>query len=471
MKLTTARLAVTALALLSLTGCPKGGDGHEGHDHDEHGHEGEHEEDGGAHGNGGHDGHDHGPPGESSETVVLTREQLDAAGVKVTTAGVGSAAATLRLTAVVGPNLDAQLHVTPKIPGVVRSIERQLGQSVSRGDVLCTLDSVELGEAVAEWIKARTLLAAQRKVLEQETALLGRQVELARTILQREESLRSREIGTVRTYYEAEQKLAEAQLERDRRVLELGATVEQLEVGVAAARARLEVFGLTSQELAELEQEGARVGADMGRVLVRAAAPGIVVDRHITLGELVETSDVLFEIHDISRVWVEARVFEKDLRLVRTGQKACVKLDALPGSCFDARVALVGAALDRESRAAVVRIEVENPRDTDVWHEPFPIRPGMFGSVELILEEREAAVVLDESAVVHEGPSTYVFVREAETEKGVTFKRREVTVRDAGAGRVEVTSGLEAGAVVATSGLFTLKSVARQGELGGGHSH
>lgn len=444
-----ARLALTALALLPLAGCP--GDGHEDHDHD-------------------HD-HGHAPAGESSDTVRLTRAQVEASGVRVTAAGVGSAAAMLRLTAVVGPDLDAQLHVTPKVPGVVRSVEKQLGQRVARGDVLCTLDSVELGEAVAEWIKVRTLLAAQRKVLEQETALLGRQVELARTVLEREESLRSREIGTVRTYYQAEQGLAQAQLERDRRLLELGATLEQLEVGVAAARSRLEVLGLSDEELAELSKEGARVGADMGRVLVRAAAPGIVVQRHVTLGELVETSDVLFEVQDLSRVWVEARVFEKDLRHVRTGQKACVKLDALPGACFDARVALVGAALDRQSRAAVVRVEVENPDAAGPWPEPFPIRPGMFGSVELVLEERQAAIVLDESAVVHEGASTWVFVREAEDAEGVTFRRREVQVRDAGLGRVEVLSGIEPGAAVATSGLFTLKSVARRGELGGGHSH
>lgn len=472
MKLTTARLTLSALALLSLAGCPqKGGDVHEGHDHDEHGQEEEAHEEEGGHDENGHGGHDHGPPGESSETVKLTREQIDASGVRVTTASVGSAAATLCLTAVVAPNRDAELHVTPKVPGVVRSIRKQLGDAVARGDVVCELESVELGQAAAEWVKARTLLDAQRNVLTQEEALLGRRVELARTILTREEQLRSQEIGTVRTYYEAEQKLAETQLERDRRLLELRATVRQLEVEVAASRSRLKILGMSDEDAAGLTGGDDTLGDDLGRILVRAAAPGVVVDRHVTLGELVETKDVLFEVHDLSRVWIEARVFEKDLRFVRTGQKACVKLDALPGACFDARVALVGTALDRESRAAVVRIEVENPKDTNVWHEPFPIRPGMFGSVELILEERMAAIVLVESAVVHEGALTYVFVREAEDEKGTTFRRHEVQIRDAGAGRVEVTSGIEPGEMVVTSGLFTLKSVARQGELGGGHSH
>lgn len=455
------------LAAALLVGCPgKRPDAHADHAPDEHGHEpGDHEEEEGG------QGHDHGPPGESSDEVTLTREQLDAAKITVATASVGSSAATLRLTAVVGPDLDAQLHVTPKVPGVVRSISKQLGDAVAKGDVLCELDSVELGQAVAEWVKERTLLEAQRAVLAQEEELLGRRVTLAKTLLEREETLRSQEIGTVRTFYEAQQKHAEALLERDRRLLELHAGVRQLEVAVAAARSRLEILGLDEADLARIEPGEESLGRDLARVQVRAAAPGVVVRRHATLGEYVDTSGKLFELQDLTRVWVEARVFEKDLRLVRTGQRVTVRLDAFPGVTFEGEVGLVETTLDRESRAVVVRVVLENPRAIGEWREPNPIRPGMFGSVDLVLEERAAAVVLDESAVVHEGSSTYVFVRESAGEKGVTFHRRQVEVRDAGAGRVEVTSGLKAGEVVATSGLFTLKSVARQGELGGGHSH
>jgi len=447
------RLGPLALLTLALSGCPG----------DEPGAHAERD-------------HDHGPPHLGSDhlgsgRVELSRAQLEAAGIEVTTAAAGSAAATLRLTAVVSPNLDAQLHVTPRVPGVVRSIRKQLGQPVARGEVLCELESVELGQAVAEWVKERTLLEAQRAVLAQEVTLLGRRVELAKTVLDREERLKSQEIGTVRAFYEAEQRYAEAQLERDRRLLEVRAGVRQLEVAVAAARSRLEILGLSDEDLADRKAGEENLGQDLARVLVRAASPGVVVDRHITLGELVETSDVLFELHDLSRVWVEARVFEKDLRLVRTGQRVSVTLDAFPDARFDAKVSLVGASLDRVSRAAVVRIEVENPKALAGWSEEFPIRPGMFGAAELVLEERAARVVLDESAIVHEGPSTFVFLRVGEDADGVTFERREVAVVDAGAGRVEVTRGLEPGAVVVTAGLFVLKSVARQGELGGGHSH
>ncbi len=464
------RFVLSALVLLALAGCPgkpkPAGDGHdhgaEGGGHEEEGHGGHEEE--------GHGGHDHGEHGESSDEVKLTKDQLASSGVKTETAGVGSVATTLPVTAVVTADLDAQVHVTPKVPGVVRAVRKQLGDKVATGDVLCEIDSVEVGQAAAEWVKARTLLESQRAILVQEETLLGRRVELAETILAREERLKSQEIGTVRAFYEAEQKLAEAKLDRDRRLLEVRAAVRQLEVEQAATRSRLSVMGLAKEDIERLAEDDGSLGSDLGRIRVRAAAAGLVAARHVTLGEFVEPADVLFEVHDMSRVWVEARVFEKDLRLVRTGQKACVKLEAFPGACFDGRVALIGASLDRESRAAVVRIELANP-SSDVWPEDFPIRPGMFGMVELILEERMAPVVLAETAIVHEGAQTFVFVREAEDAAGATFERHEVVIKDAGAGRVEVVSGLEAGAVVATSGLFTLKSVARQGELGGGHTH
>lgn len=463
------RLPLSALLVVLLAGCPgkKQGDGHgEGDGHD-HGAEKEgqgHEEEGG------HGGHEHGEHGESSETVKLTKEQIKSSEIETETAAVGSVAVTLAVTAVVAPDQDAQVHATPKVPGVIRSVRKQLGDKVVVGDLLCELESVELGQAAAEWVKTRTLLESQRTLLTQEEALLGRRVELAQTVLQREERLKSQEIGTVRTFYEAEQRLAEAQLDRDRRLLEVRAAVRQFEVELSAARSRLSAMGMGKDELDRLASDEAAVTTDIGRIAVRSSGKGIVAARHITLGEYVGPSDVLFEVHDLSRVWVEARVFEKDLRLVRTGQRALVQLDALPGTTFEAHVSLIGATLDRQSRAAVVRIELENPK-SEVWAEAFPIRPGMFGAVQLVIEERMAAVVLPEGAVVHEGPKTYVFVRISEDATTATFERHEVVTRDAGAGRVEVVSGLQAGEVVATTGLFTLKSVARQGELGGGHSH
>lgn len=437
-------LVVSALA---LAGCDRGG--HDDHDHDDHeapGHEDERGE--GAHEEG---------------VVRLTPEQLAAARITVSAVSSGVVSTVLRLTAVVAPNQDAQVHATPKVSGVVRAIHKRLGDAVVAGDALCDVESVELGQAASDYLKTKTMLEAQREILAQETRILDQSVELATTIHEREKQLREQQVSVARAFFEAERDLARARLERDRRLLEVGATVRQLEVELLAAHGRLRILGVPEAEIAEVSTSG---GAGVGVYTIRAAGPGVITARHVSQSEHVDTERTLFEVHDLARVWVLANVYEKDLRSVRTGQPACVKLDAFPGVCMDAVVTVVGFSLDPATRAATVRIELDDPR-VPGWPEPYPVRPGMFGAVELTVGSRQAPLTLPEAAVVHEGEEHHVFVRVDAT----TFRRQAVRVAEGAGGVVEVLEGLEAGDEVAVEGTFTLKSMARAEELGGGHAH
>lgn len=448
MKVSSGLCLVLALALaLAFAGCDRKQDGHDEHGH---GHE--------AHGQG-----EHGEEAHEEGVVRLTPEQLEAAKITVSPVSSGLVTTVLRLTAVVAPNQDAQVHATPKVSGVVRRIHKQLGDTVATGDALCDVESVELGQAASEYLKTKTMLEAQREILAQETRILDQSVELAVTIYEREKQLKEQQISVARAFFEAERDLARARLDRDRRLLEVGAAVRQLEVELLAGHERLRILGVPNEEI---EKVSANDGAGIGVYTIRAAGPGVITARHVTLSEHVDTEQTLFEIHDLSKVWVQANVYEKDLRSVRTGQTACVKLDAFPDVCMDAKVALVGFALDPSTRAATVRVELDDPR-VPGWPEPYPVRPGMFGTAELTVGSRQALLTLPEAAVVHEGKEHYVFVRVDAT----TFRRQPVHVSEGAGGIVEVTEGLKAGDEVAVEGTFTLKSMARAEELGGGHSH
>lgn len=448
-----------------MTGCPdKPEEGHDGHDHgspasettDEHRDDaGAHAEEGVGHGHDGGDTHDEG-------VVTLTESQARSANVQVQTAGPGTVAQVLHLRAIVAPNQDAQVHANPRVAGLVRAIHKGLGDRVEAGEVLCELDSVDLGQAASEYLQAQNLLDAQRELLEREREILGRTQDLAQTVVTRERKLQEQQISTIRTLYEAEQRLAEAELARDRRLLELEAALRSLEVQATVARERLLVLGLTTDEVDRLS---ATEGAGIGRYEIRAAAAGVIVDRHITLNEFVDPEDTLFQLQDLSRVWVEGKVYEKDLRLVRLGQAVRVALEAYPGVVLEGVVSLIGPTVDPTTRAATVRIVLENaiPGAT----QPFPLRPGMFAKVEVTVGERTAEVVMPEAAVVHEGDQTFVFVRTGPT----TYRRQAVRIENAARGVVAVVAGLPAGAEVAVTGTFTLKSMARAEELGGGHSH
>tara|TARA_R110002072_G_scaffold145170_5_gene291461 strand:+ start:220 stop:1662 length:1443 start_codon:yes stop_codon:yes gene_type:complete len=463
-----------------------------------------------------HAGHDdHGPPGASGDRVELSPAQVKAAGIQVRAVGPGTVTQRLRLTAVVRENLDTQAHLTPKVPGLVRSVRKGLGDTVQEGEILCELESTVLGEATSVYMEVRATLDAAERSLVQETALLTSSVHVAQRIFKRESRLKDQAITTLRPFYEAEKALATARLSRDSRVLELKRQVTQREIQLHTAEERLRILGLSSDDLRKLEADEEH---GHGRYPLRAPRSGVIVARDITENEYVETSSKLFLIQDLTRVWVMASVYERDLSKVERGQKALVRLTAFPGVTLEGKVTFLDYRLDPASRACQIRIELPN-EGIPGWKEPFPLRPGLFGNVELVLAKRQAAVVIPERAIVHEGEASFVFVEVEDdhdsksgsdhddhddhdskgaksaaghdeheghdhgsegskseaahdgVDEGRVFKRRAVVLGAHGHDGVEVTKGLAPGERVVIEGTFTLKSAARQGELGGGHSH
>jgi cobalt-zinc-cadmium efflux system membrane fusion protein len=230
-----------------------------------------------------------------------------------------------------------------------------------------------------------------------------------------------------------------------------------------SARNRLLALGIEAALLDELPADSPLLA---GTYEIHAQRGGIVAGRHISAGEYVNAQTRLYTLEDLSRVWIVASAFEQQVRSVRTGQDARVRLDAFPGSVFDVQVTLVGYEVDRQSRALGVRVELDNPQLAE-WPEPYPIRPGMFGRVDLVVERTEARVVLPESAIVHGDEGDFVFVRIASG----TFERRPVEVGAVSGELVEVREGVEPGEEVAVTGTFQLKSVLHKGELGEVHAH
>jgi cobalt-zinc-cadmium efflux system membrane fusion protein len=428
----------------------------------------------------GDDGHD-----EEEETVELTASQVEAAGIRVERAAPGSITRHLTLPAVVAANADTVTHVNPKAPGIVRSIRKQLGESVVEGELLCVIDSVEFGQAVAAFVRADALVLAGERTLARETELFAERLAIAARVLQgavdinrriqaREKELQEQAVSTLRPLLEADKALSSAELEmeraltdlraeRDARMLALETELAERRIARDAAGNSLIALGLEPALLAGLAP-GSPLHA--GTYEIRAPRGGIVSGRHITTGEFVDAQTKLYTLEDLSRVWVVASAFERQIQSVRTGQAGRIRLDAFPGQAFDGTVALVGYEVDRESRALGVRLELANPTLAS-WPEGFPLRPGMFGSVDLALATSAARVVLPESAIVHDDRGDYVFVRVAPA----TFARHPVELGPPAGAVVEVRAGVEPGDEVVVAGAFQLKSALHKGELGGGHSH
>ena len=417
--------------------------------------------------------------------VELTEDQFASAGIELTTAEPGRIAEALTLPGSITPDADAVLHVTPRVSGQVRDVRRNLGEPVEVGDLLCVIDSVELGDAAATYLRARAVADSAAETLdrlrelyagrlEAVTATLDGAIAVQQRIHDREQELQRKAVTTVRPLLEAEKALQGALLDkqrqltdlraqRDTRLLELEVDLRAQRIDVTAAANRLRALGVPADQLDQLTAAAPLLA---GQYDVIAAGSGVVVDRHISPGEFVEAGAKLFIIEDISQVWFVASVFEDHVQAVRTGQSVRVFLDAFPGQVIPGTVSFVDFHVDATSRSVGVRVELDNQQLQD-WPEAFPLRPGMFGRAELETTSREVALQLPEAALVHDDAGDYVFVQV----EPFGFERREVTVRHGAGGVVEVLSGLEPGETVAVAGTFLLKSAERQAELGGGHNH
>lgn len=462
-------LTLCVLPLGLLMACSRGEDEHAGHDHEEessavddpHAHEGE-------------EGH-----------VELTEKQFRAAGIEVIVAQRGDVSEALTLSGTVSPNVDAVLHVTPRVSGQVRDVLKHLGETVEDGELLCVIDSVELGDAVADYLRDHERVEASEETLQRVrelyegrldalTTVLDGAISVQERIYKREDELQKKAVSTVRPLLEAEKALQLAKLDKDKqlteltaardtRLLELEVDVRAKRIDLTAAKNRLRALGIGSKELDGLDAESPLVS---GEYSVRAPGSGVVVNRHASTGEFVEAGSKLYILENMSSVWFVASAFEEQLKSLRTGQVALVSLDAFPGAPLSGAVSFLDYRVDPTSRSVGVRITLDNDQ-VEGWSEELPLRPGMFGRAELETTARQAAVVLPEQALVHEDAGDYVFVQV----EPFAFERRDVSVAHVAGDMVEITAGLAAGEKVAVSGTFLLKSAERQGELGGGHSH
>ncbi len=215
-----------------------------------------------------------------------------------------------------------------------------------------------------------------------------------------------------------------------------------------AARRRLELLGIAAPEIEAL---AARGKAGEG-VPIRSPVAGYVTARNVVSGAAVQPGAPLFEVADLSRVWLLADVFEQDAARLRIGQKASLELTAYPGERFAGRVQFIAPTVNPQSRTLRVRLEFANQNGPG----GVKLRPGMYGNVALELPSAMGLVIPAE-ALVDTGEHQYVFVARG----GGRFEPRLVRVSGRAGGRAQIADGLAEGETVITTGNFLLDSESR----------
>jgi cobalt-zinc-cadmium efflux system membrane fusion protein len=357
-----------------------------------------------------HAGHQEGEPEEGK--LKLSPAAIANAGLDFRRAGPGRVAVTLALPGEVSVNADAMAHVTPRVPGTVRTVTKALGERVKKGDVLATLDSRELAELQREFSAAKERLA------------------LAKATFQREEQLWKEKISAEKDYLAAEKALKEAEID----------------------------FRSASQKL---QSTGA--GSSGASYSLVAPLDGTIIEKHINIGEVLSDRTQTFTIADLSKLWVNVTVYARDLSRVRVGQTAIVRAEGISAPARGS-IDFLGQIVGEQTRSATARIVLDNPGEA--W------RPGLFVTADVNVEEVLAPVVVAADAVQQVDGKTVVFVREGDVfeARPVRLGRSGSTgTNDALQSVAEVLAGLPAGTEYVAKNSFILKSELGKSEAG--HEH
>ncbi len=361
-------------------------------------------------------GHAGGHEKEDPDVVTLSPEKQKSSGIEVRQVALENIAVPLSATAAIEINIDRSAKISPRVTGKAVKIMAAQGDRVKAGQALAYLDSVELDQTWSDYIKAKG------------------KVELARRNLQREETLYEKKISPEKDVLKAKQELGET------------------EADINLAKERFRLLGVEVSQF-----ESSKGNGNHPLIPITSPVAGVVLEKTVTQGEMVNSEKTLFTVADLSSLWVVIDIYEKDISRLRLGTNVKVSVTSFPDKTFRGKIAYIGDVVDEKTRTEKARVTIDNSSGL--------LKPGMFATVliEATSGGTERLIAVPEEAAFIEGSKRYVFIQTAPDK----FKRKEIETGRTFGNRLEVTMGLKEGETVAVKGSFILKSELKKGELEG----
>ncbi len=385
---------------------------HDEHDHDELIHD-EHE--------GGDD--DAGDEHEEyiDENIVhLTDAEMKGLGIEIATAGPGNLQIQLDFPGEIRINADQMANVVPRMEGVVREVKKNLGDAVRKGEVMAVIESRELAD-----VRASFHAAMER-------------VELAEANYKREKRLWEKKITAEQEYLDARIALAEARIE------------------LTSAEQKLLALGFSTKYLKNLPHDP---NETLTEYEIVAPFDGKVIEKDITLGEVLREDKVAFVVADLITVWVDLSIYQKDLPFVKHGQRVLISAGlGIPDA--EGVISYLGPIVSDETRTALARVTLPNKEGQ--W------RPGLFITARLVKEETPVTLLIPKAALQNLEGEACVFLYHREG-----FEPQNVRVGRTNKTHAEIVAGLKVGQSYVTKGAFELKAkiVTSTLDSHAGHGH
>ena len=343
--------------------------------------------------------------------VHLTAEESQRGGIEVKPVARVDFQIIRDFPGTVVPNQRAVAEITTLVRGRVVDVYVDLGQEVKAGDLLAILYSSELGLAQSGYLKAVAKLYVAERAFKRAQSLLEEKV-----------------IGL------AEMQRREGDM--------ISARAEKRE-----SQDRLRLLGMNDEQIGRLDREQ----TIQSHVPILAPFDGRIIVRNLTKGEVVETTEKLFVVADLSEVWVIANIPEKDIPYIhqdqlKHGQTVEVIVTTYPNQIFHGKITYVGDVLDPATRTMRLRLELPNADRK--------LKPEMYATIRVYSDAERNVLVVPESAVQRDRDKKFVFVqRDAQS-----FEARDIKLGQASQDVVKILDGLREGELIVTQGAFVLKS-------------
>ncbi len=360
---------------------------------------------------------------EHSEIVKLSTESIKQINLETETVSLQPFTGYLTIPAKVITNQDNEAQIGSLVQGRVHQVFVKVGDFVKAGQVLMTVEGLDVGE-----IKAGFLIA-------------------------------NAALDYAKANYERQKKLFDEKIGSQKSLLESQAEFEKALAEYKAEDKKIHSVGLSDEDVTDAKISEEHTS---GTLPIKSSINGIVVERNVVIGQLVDATTNAFKVINTSTVWVDGQIYEKDITKINQKTNAFFTSSTYMNEKFNGRIIYIGQTVDEQTRTITLRGEFGNVNGK--------LKPQMFGELKIPVNRNAKAIMIPEEAVVKEAGQEYVFVQTSNTtppSSGQEFEKRIVITGLSFDNRIEIKEGLKEGEKVVSKGAFFLKSELKKEELEG----
>lgn len=352
------------------------------------------------------------------EVVRLSVMSIKEIGLQTERIKVTPFAGFITIPAKVLVNQDNEAQVGSLVQGRVVKVFAKVGDYVKVGQELLLVEGLEIGVIKSGFLKAKAILEYQRSNFE------------------RQKSLSDQKIGSQKSFLEAKSEYEKALAEYN------------------AEDKKIHSIGLSDADIIGGKSDPDKEHTS-GTLMVRSPINGVIVERNVVIGQLVDVSTNAFKIINTSAVWVDGQIYEKDFYKITDKSAVTFTSSFHDNEKFSGKISYIGQVIDEKTRTLTIRAEFKNSGGK--------LKPQMFGDMNILAKNNSKAILVPSEALIKINNQDYVFIQMNDS----TFQKREVKIGSSQSNRVEIKDGLKENETIVVKGAFYLKSELLKSELGG----